>query len=233
MSNNHCGTRWETSRHSARTPIIITKPIRELSSELGSMCKPFHLTITPAPWARELLCYGNCAYAQKLWKATPAFGWTISEYRGVFLLAEHHCVLLRNDGRYVDITPMTDCRRCLFAPTGETVGDGDWSAADRRIAELCESGNGAQFRLLVDNELVKESLEVRKQAAILQQREMSKTLQTGRPISGTAVRRYCETWDRADWLLDKYFELLGRPSKRALRKQKKAVRQRRKGGRRR
>ena len=220
----------KASRYTATTPRAITNAIRDFAEDLGTTGEVVYVPINPMPWAQDGWCYLNCALAGC---GTPVIGWTIWNCRDLYLCAEHHCVLLQDDGTYLDVTPAMGSRRCLFAPTGQTVTNGDWEVVNSHLESIQRNGSGGQYQILVEDRRVKQAVEILKEASIRQWEERKREAETGIPVSVAADHRHNASMDRIEALLDEYFESQGKPSRKVLRKLKKVGRQRRKAGRKR
>lgn len=66
------------------------------------------LEIAPTPQAEPQECFGNVKKAVEQYGGEIVFGWTVWEWPGVYIEAEHHAIWRKPDGTLVDITPSPD-----------------------------------------------------------------------------------------------------------------------------
>ena len=94
-------------------------------------------------------CYENVQAAYEEGRGTPQYGFAVYNQSNLYMTAEHHAVLRRQDGMLVDITPDLERRRSiLLVPTGDTFED---------VMAGCEQRYGLLWPL-VDDERVHEAI---------------------------------------------------------------------------
>lgn len=69
---------------------------------------PISMAINPELGCEALDCFGNVR--RKILKSggSISYGWSIWEWPGVFIEAEHHAVYREEEGRLIDLTPPSD-----------------------------------------------------------------------------------------------------------------------------
>ncbi len=86
-------------------PKSINELVVEFCSYLCCDKKPLYVQIEPEKHSKPLLCYLNVEKKVKHDGGTSVFGWSIAEYRDIFLEAQHHAIWRSQSGNLMDITP--------------------------------------------------------------------------------------------------------------------------------
>lgn len=204
-------------RHSVTCPARITPEIEEFCSSHSGTSDLHFVDVEAEPFARSWKCYFNCAIGERIGLGHPVCGYTIWSTKNLFLSSEHHCVLRKPDGRFVDITPdVTGSQRILFAPIAE-----DFTMED--IERIHLQGDANRARVLVNHPLICEAVCILEDAARRIQRERSLASAEKRPVSALEIRRHDEAIDRSERLIDRYYQ---RQRDRELRSQRRKVHKR-------
>jgi hypothetical protein len=88
-----------------RTPSPADRHIKDFCARVVVGSKPRLMAIIPAPDALPLERFPNVAKAVSAGGGRIIFGWSIWEWPGVYLEAEHHAVYEDAKGDWFDITP--------------------------------------------------------------------------------------------------------------------------------
>jgi hypothetical protein len=107
------------------TPKQIDARVRGFCSSIVRPAAPQYVDITPGAGCIPLECFENVRTYVQAHGGRIQFGWTIWEWTGVFLEAEHHAVFDPGNGRgLVDLTPAQDREtQRLFLPDDSATYD--------------------------------------------------------------------------------------------------------------
>ncbi|MBP2296590.1 SEC-C metal-binding domain-containing protein [Azospirillum rugosum] len=112
------------------TPKAVTNIIEEFCRSIAP-APPVFVPVVPEPTAVVSECFPNVAAKVERDGGEIAYGWSIWEWPGVFIEAEHHAVWRSPTGDLIDVTPRPEReKKVLFVPDPETVYD--WES-NRRI----------------------------------------------------------------------------------------------------
>ena len=142
----------------SESPLGIAKVARpdspqvlELAERYGTI--PTYVIVQPERKALLHGCYENVQAAFEEGRGTPQYGFAVYNQSDLYMTAEHHAVLRRQDGMLVDITPDLERRRSiLLVPTGDTFED---------VLAGCEHRYGLLWPL-VDDERVHKAVSIMK-----------------------------------------------------------------------
>jgi SEC-C motif len=110
-----------------RTPLAVTDPIRKLCGQISPGVEPIFIPITPGADCKPFDCFAGVKRKVETEGGRIQFGWSIWEWPGVFIEAEHHAVYEPPDGPpWIDITPSIEpqiIRRRLFLADDAAIYD--------------------------------------------------------------------------------------------------------------
>lgn len=90
------------------TPNPKDRHVAEFINSVVTGGRGLTMKIVPQEGAEPLDCFGNVRRAADQHGGEIVFGWTIWEWPGVYIEAEHHAVWRKPDGELADITPAQD-----------------------------------------------------------------------------------------------------------------------------
>lgn len=108
-------------------PRVIDARVRQFCATITRSTTPQYVTIAPSEGSLPLECFSNVRGQVAKHGGRIQFGWTIWEWTGIFLEAEHHAVYDPGDGgEFVDVTPAQDGEtKRLFLPDNNATYDFD------------------------------------------------------------------------------------------------------------
>lgn len=99
------------------TPASVTAPILSLCRKVTAKSLPVFVNVRPLPEAAVNQCFFNVSDHVRSSGGSPVYGWTVWEWPGLYVEAEHHAVWRDDDGGLVDVTPKSNNEhRILFLP---------------------------------------------------------------------------------------------------------------------
>lgn len=110
-----------------RPPKGIDARVRQFCATITRRATPQYVSIAPREGCLPLECFANVRAQVERNGGRIQFGWTIWEWTGIFLEAEHHAVYEPADHRgFIDVTPAQDGEaRRLFLPDNDAIYDFD------------------------------------------------------------------------------------------------------------
>lgn len=110
-----------------RPPKGIDARVRQFCASITRRATPQYVGIAPREGCLPLECFANVRAQVEREGGRIQFGWTIWEWTGIFLEAEHHAVYDPGDHRgLIDVTPAQDGEtRRLFLPDDDAIYDFD------------------------------------------------------------------------------------------------------------
>ena len=147
-------------------PTSISGDILAFCHQVAPDARPEYIGIAPELNCAESEYFGNVKQKVEREDGRIQFGWSISEWPGVALLAEHHAVYAPPSGQpWMDITPSRSENRRLFVPDDSAVYDFNDSTTrrDNKRFALKDDPLIQQFFTAVENfTAIRKSLPVGK-----------------------------------------------------------------------
>lgn len=109
------------------TPTRISMILLEFCRGINPNDIPFYVQVVPIEGSLFNECFGNVdkKIAQK--GGEKVHGWTVREWKGVFLEAEFHAIWKSPKGAFLDVTPTEEVEvKRLFLPDPGRSFEGDW-----------------------------------------------------------------------------------------------------------
>lgn len=110
----------------AAVPPEITNQIREFAHKaIGLAADPQFVNVTPEPGCKSLECFANVRSKVEKQGGRIQFGWSVWQWRDVYLEAEHHAVYTApHSSEFIDITPCdSGTTERLFIPDDSATYD--------------------------------------------------------------------------------------------------------------
>ncbi len=105
-------------KYTATTPTVISELVKRFCAELEPNTEPVYIKNMCCGEAMMGRCYVNVVAFCQQYGGETQFGWIIWELPDVYITAEHHAVVVANDGTLLDITPpLGNEKRILFLPS--------------------------------------------------------------------------------------------------------------------
>lgn len=181
----------------AKCPAINDR-IRAFAAENAGNSKVEYVSVTPYFGAQPSLCYLNVSLAASTFGGEPVLGYTIWDTAGLYLSAEHHCVLRMPQG-LVDVTPDPQKRKqVLFVPTEEKLTTDNLMRIRRRNRER------RLFCVLVKSGLVERAVDILHVSSHRYADQGSHYTLQGLPVPLSVHQEYEEASCRSTVLLDRH-----------------------------